>query len=75
MLYGSGFRFNGGLSNVSVTVGGAPVTVQYAGPQGGFVGLDQLNLLLPKSLATRGEVDVVLTVNGKIANTLKLNIK
>ena len=75
VLYGSGFRFNGGLSNVSVTVGGAPVTAQYAGPQGGFVGLDQLNLLLPKSLATRGEVDVVLTVGGKIANALKLNIK
>lgn len=75
VLYGSGFRFNGGLGNVTVTVGGTPVTVQYAGPQGGFVGLDQLNILLPKSLAGRGEVDVVLTVSGKSANTLKLNIK
>ncbi|MGH9800448.1 MAG: hypothetical protein ACRD82_08805 [Blastocatellia bacterium] len=49
--------------------------VQYAGPQGGFVGLDQANILLPKSLAGRGEVDVVLIVNGKTANTLRLNIK
>ena len=75
VLYGSGIRSHGGLSNVAVTVGGTPVTVQFAGPQGVFVGLDQLNLLLPKSLAARGEVDVVLTIGGKTANTLKLNIK
>ncbi|MBP6821542.1 MAG: hypothetical protein KA368_08365 [Acidobacteria bacterium] len=75
VLFGSGFRNNGGLANVSATVGGTPAMVQYAGPQGGFVGLDQVNILLPKSLTGRGEVDVVLTVGGKTANTLRVNIK
>jgi uncharacterized protein (TIGR03437 family) len=43
--------------------------------QGGFVGLDQLNLLVPRALSGRGEVDVVVTVDGKTTNTLKLNLK
>jgi len=38
-------------------------------------GLDQLNLIVPRSLAGRGEVDVVLTVDGRTANTVKVNIK
>ena len=38
-------------------------------------GLDQVNLRVPRSLIGRGEVDVVLTVDGKIANTLRVNIK
>jgi uncharacterized protein (TIGR03437 family) len=43
--------------------------------QGGFVGLNQLNLLVPRSLAGRGEVEVVVTINGKAANTLKLSLR
>jgi hypothetical protein len=30
---------------------------------------------LPRSLAGRGEVDIVLTVDGKRANTVKVNIR
>jgi uncharacterized protein (TIGR03437 family) len=75
VLFGTGVRFRTALSNVTATIGGTPVPVQYAGPQGVFVGLDQLNVLLPASLAGRGEVDLVLTVDGKNANTLRLNIK
>ncbi|MFN0109890.1 MAG: hypothetical protein ACKVZH_13635 [Blastocatellia bacterium] len=75
VLFGTGLRNHGGLANVSATVGGTAATVQYAGPQGGFVGLDQVNILLPKNLTGRGEVDVALTVGGKMANTLRLNIK
>lgn len=47
----------------------------YAGPQGGFVGLDQLNLRLPGALIGRGEVDLVLTVDGKTANTTRIVIR
>ncbi|MBL8168727.1 MAG: hypothetical protein JNJ50_11265, partial [Acidobacteria bacterium] len=41
----------------------------------GFVGLDQINVPLPRSLAGRGEVDVVMTVDGVAANTIRIRIK
>lgn len=75
VLFGTGMRFRTALSNVTATIGGTPVSVLYAGPQGTFVGLDQLNLQLPASLAGRGEVDLMLTVDGKQANTVRVNIK
>jgi len=75
ILFGTGMRFRSGLSTVTATIGGAPVEVLYAGPQGDFLGLDQINLRLPKSLAGRGEVDVVLTVDGKAANTVRVRFK
>ena len=48
--------------------GGAPVG-------GGFVGLDQVNVRLPRCLLGRGQVDVALTVDGKTANTVQVNIR
>lgn len=45
------------------------------GPQGSYAGLDQVNVVLPRSLAGRGEVDVLLTVDGRAANPAKINIK
>jgi uncharacterized protein (TIGR03437 family) len=47
----------------------------FAGPQGQFPGLDQVNLSLPQTLHTRGEIDVVLTVDGQVANTVRINLK
>jgi uncharacterized protein (TIGR03437 family) len=49
--------------------------VLFAGPQGAFVGLDQVNLRLPRSLAGRGEVDLALVVGGKPANVVKINLR
>ncbi|HKE05470.1 MAG TPA: choice-of-anchor D domain-containing protein, partial [Blastocatellia bacterium] len=76
LLFGAGIRGRSSLSAVTATIGGTPVMVGFAGAQGGFVGLDQMNLgPLPRSLAGRGEVDVVITVDGKVANTVKINIE
>jgi uncharacterized protein (TIGR03437 family) len=75
LLFGTGVRFNTGLSQVSAKVGGEAVEVWYAGAQGQYTGLDQINLKLPRSLAGRGEVDVTLTVDGKAANTVRLNVR
>ncbi|MFN0109688.1 MAG: hypothetical protein ACKVZH_12615 [Blastocatellia bacterium] len=41
----------------------------------GFIGLDQFNVRLDRALIGRGDVDVVITVNGKVANTVRINIK
>lgn len=75
LLYGTGIRGRSALSAVTVTIGGVSAPVEYAGAQGDFAGLDQLNIPLPRTLAGRGEVDVIVTVDGKSANTVKLNIK
>jgi uncharacterized protein (TIGR03437 family) len=75
ILYATGLRHRSTLSAVTVTIGGVSAEVSYAGPQGYYVGLDQVNVLIPRSLTGRGEVDAVLNVDGKTANTAKVNIK
>jgi|GEM_PF-1260321 len=73
-LFGTGIRNAAG--ETSVTVDGMPVP--FAGPvaQGEFDGLDQINLgPLPRSLVGRGEVEVVVTVDGKEANAVTLTIQ
>ena len=71
-FYGTGIR---GSADVSVTIGGASDSVLYAGPQGTYPGLDQVNVGLPLSLHGAGEVDVVLKVSGQTANTVTINIE
>lgn len=76
VLYGTGIRFRSSLANVVAQVGGTTAAqVTFAGSQGSFVGLDQINVLLPRTLIGRGDVDVVLTVDGQVANTVRINIK
>ena len=79
-LFGTGIRGAGGASNVTVTVGNTQGTVQYAGAQGGgaagsYYGLDQVNVLLPRSLVGSGTVNVVLTAGGQTANTVTVDIQ
>ena len=75
VLFGTGLRFRSALSNVTATIGGEPAEVVYAGAQGTLVGLDQVNLRLPRSFIGRGEVEVVLSVDGRQANVLRVSIK
>lgn len=72
-LYGTGFRHN--KQGATATIGGTSANVTYIGKQNDFVGLDQVNLIIPKSLAGRGEVDVVVTVDGKPSNPVRVKIK
>ncbi|MBI1765270.1 MAG: SBBP repeat-containing protein [Acidobacteria bacterium] len=79
LLFGTGLRGRSALSSVSVKLGppaGVDGPVSFAGAQGDLAGLDQLNVgPLPRSLAGRGEVDVVLTIDGKAANTVRVSFK
>jgi len=74
VLFGTGIRFRSDLAAVTAKVGGVDAQVTFAGRQGTFQGLDQVNVRLPRSLIGRGEVDVSLTVNGKVSNTVTVNI-
>ncbi len=62
---------------VSVTIGGQNARALYAGAQGAFAGLDQINVEMPASLAGGGQrrVEVVVTVNGVAANRVTIQIK
>ncbi len=75
VLFGSGIRNRSSIFNVTARIGGANMEVLYAGAQGGFVGLDQVNLRLPRSLAGRAETDVALTVDNIQANSVKVSFK
>ena len=74
-LFGTGVRGRTGLTGVNVKIGGVDAPVSFAQAQGSLVGLDQINAQIPRSLIGRGDVDVVLTVDGKVANTVRVQIK
>jgi uncharacterized protein (TIGR03437 family) len=38
-----------------------------------YVGLDQINVNLPKSLARAGLVNVIISIAGEVANVVTLN--
>src|SRR5262249_20232040 len=56
VLFATGLRFRSSESAVTVTIGGVNAPVLYAGLQPTFVGLDQLNVELPRILEGKGEV-------------------
>lgn len=72
-LFGTGLRFASGP--VTLTIGGVNVTPSFVGAQGQFEGLDQINFQIPASLAGRGEVDLVITAEGRTSNTVRLRIR
>jgi uncharacterized protein (TIGR03437 family) len=74
-LYGTGIRNRSSLDKVRVTIGGVSVPVLYAGPQGQYPGLDQVNVLLVLQLRGKGDTNVVLTVDGQTANTVRIAIQ
>ncbi|MGH9671681.1 MAG: hypothetical protein ACRD44_00740 [Bryobacteraceae bacterium] len=73
LLYGTGIR--GRQGDVTLLMGGVEVPVIFAGPQGEFPGLDQVNVLIPRSLFGRGLVDIVLLVDGGNSNTLRVSVR
>jgi len=75
ILNGTGWRGAGAAQNGSVTMKGEPAVLEFLGPQGGFVGLDQANVRIPRILAGSGEIDLVLTVGNKTANTVRVSIR
>jgi uncharacterized protein (TIGR03437 family) len=75
ILYGTGWRLHNTAIPVTATLGGVSAEVQFIGSQTSSSGLDQVNLRLPRALIGRGEVDVVLTIDSKPANTVRVNVK
>jgi uncharacterized protein (TIGR03437 family) len=70
LLYGTGLRHY--AQPPVCTIGSQKVPVAYAGAQGGFPGVDQINLVLPRTLRGAGVVNLTLTVDGVTSNTVTL---
>lgn len=73
ILLGMGLRNRSSLAGVSVKFGDLEAPVAYAGPQGEYAGLDQVNVRLSRSLA--GRSGPRLTVDGKSANEAWLTLR
>ena len=72
-IYGTGIR-NAGTAGVTVTIDGTRAVVDYAGAQGGFAGLDQVNIRIPPVVG-HGDVEVIVSANSQAANTVHLTFK
>ncbi|MFN0124819.1 MAG: hypothetical protein ACKV2V_30315 [Blastocatellia bacterium] len=72
VLFGTGFR-RVPAETVRVTIGGRDAPVYFTGAHASLVGLDQINTQLPEGLS--GVVDLVVSVNGRMANTVRVRLK
>ena len=72
LLFGTGFR---GFQSVAATIGGTAAQVVGVAIQPEFVGLDQANVIIPRSLMGRGEVQVNVTIDGQPLNPVAVAIR
>jgi uncharacterized protein (TIGR03437 family) len=72
VLFGSGVR-KASTPAVRITIGGRDAPVLFSGAQGGFAGLDQINTRIPAGVS--GIVDLVVSINGRAANTVKVRVR
>ena len=65
---------NDGNRNESVhlLIGGAESVPAYAGAQGSFAGLDQMNAELPRSLIGRGRLSLSINAPGAVSNIVEI---
>jgi uncharacterized protein (TIGR03437 family) len=73
-LFGTGFDAANAASTV-VTVQGVSVPVTYSGLQGTYAGLDQINLMLPPSLAGTGAASISIAIAGTTSNIVFVAIQ
>ena len=68
-----------GFTNVAesctVTIQGVPAKIDYAGPQGSFFGLDQINVVIPPELAGLGVLNVRIEVKANTTSRISNNVE
>jgi uncharacterized protein (TIGR03437 family) len=75
VIFCTGIHHNTGLDHVQLTIDGVPTPVIYASVQGQFIGLDQINVIIPPQLRGKGRVNLRLVVDGIEANVVQVRIK
>jgi uncharacterized protein (TIGR03437 family) len=71
ILFGTGLR---GATDLRVHLGGLELTPVFAGPQGAYAGLDQVNVQIPTN-SPHGVVDLALSAGGRLSNTAQLLVQ
>lgn len=75
VLYGTGIRNHSGIEHVAAHIDGETAPVLFAGAQPAYPGLDQVNVRLPAALKGRGGTALVLEVEGRLSNPVRINIR
>jgi uncharacterized protein (TIGR03437 family) len=75
ILYGTGWRSRASPPVASASIGGTSAEITFLAAQPSLLGVDQANVRLPSALLARGEVEVTLSVEGKPANPVRINVK
>ncbi|MDX2039781.1 MAG: heme-binding protein [Acidobacteriota bacterium] len=70
LLFGTGMR---SVTGLRVRIGNTEITPLYAGAQGSFAGLDQVNLMLPSNMSG-GIAEITLVSDSRISNTVQLRM-
>lgn len=74
-IFGTGLRNRTALNQVSVRIADQTLAAAFAGAQGSFQGLDQVNVTLPRALAGAGQVEVSLLIDGVASNAGTITIR
>ncbi len=75
VLYGTGIRLRNALAEVTARIGALDLPVLFAGAHPNYPGLDQVNVLLPRSLAATGQANVSLSIAGTISNIVAVTVR
>jgi uncharacterized protein (TIGR03437 family) len=75
VAFGTGFRTHLGVAQIKAEFDSRAAEVLFAGAQGQLVGLDQLNLRLPRELAGRGELELSVEFEHHKTNKVKIYVK
>ena len=74
--FGTGLRFRSSVSKVMVRIADIELPVEYAGPQREYLGVDQVNVRLPKLLPRHTDpLPVYVQVDGKTSNRGSISLK
>ena len=75
VIFATGVRGRTSVNNVKALLSGQELPVDFAGPQGSFVGLDQINIPIPRTFKGKGEVSMILRVDSRDSNTVTVNFQ
>jgi uncharacterized protein (TIGR03437 family) len=75
ILYGTGLRIGTAAAPVRVTVDGIDGEVRFVGEQPQFVGLDQVNVRLPKPLPAGRDLELRVHVGTQVSNPVLIRVQ
>jgi N-acyl-D-amino-acid deacylase len=74
-LEATGIRGQTDVAGISARIGDEPAEVLSMQPSASAPGVDMVTVRLPRSLAGRGELDVIVTVSEKSSNSVKIVVQ